>query len=223
MEVPAVIGRMTGSDVEVIVNREDHVFTHFGRDLRDVALIQTAVAIESLTRNPIGIAGIYSSLVKSIEDLKVTPLALRESAMRLLQLTAELMRLATRDDPSRLWDHLHSSEKRAVEIRASSAYPNESLVDLIDDGRFILLLDGRGMSQLIEFDPMLFFDNRVFRASIEHRPEEARKMVVSRVVRNIEGLSDFLEDQHAQQSDDVALARVQIDSLTRQLRPTEAL
>lgn len=223
LEVPAVIGNMSGSEIEVLVNREDSVFKDFGRDIRDVALIQAADAIEALTRTDTGIAVVYASLVKSIEDLKVTPVALQETAHRLLQSTSELMFQAAVDDPSRLWDQLHISDKQKVEIRAVSEYPNDTLPDLIEDGRFILLLDGRALATLIRFDPLLFFDNKVFRASLEHRPEAARQLLVNRVVRNVEGLGDFLDDQNARQADDLALAKVQIESLTRQLRSSDTL
>ncbi len=223
VNAPAVTGQMTGREVEVLVNRDDSLFRDFGRDVRDVALVQAAEAIANLTRAATGIAVVYAQLVKSIDDLKVTPIALQEGALRLLNRVKELMFEQLTDDPESLWEALDASDKNGVEMRAAGEYPNDSLPALVDDGRFMLLLDGKAIVRLVQSAPLRFFDNRVFKASLEHRPMLAQEKLVKRVLRNLEGLSDFLDDSNARQTDDLVLVRVQSESLARQLRSTDRI
>lgn len=223
-EVPATISSMTGSAIEVLVNREHQIFRDFGRDVRDVALIQVAEAVVAMTPSrAISVSTVYSSLVQLIEDLRSTPAALQETAHDLFKRIREMIYRVIESDPTRYWESLSAIDKQRIELRAASDFPTVSLSSLVDDGRFSLLLDGKAIAALIRFDPLKFFDNKVFRASLEHRHEIARAAIIQKVVRSIEGVSDFLDNHSARQSDDIALARVQVDSLTRQLRSQETL
>lgn len=221
--VPAVVATMAGGVVEVLVHKESPLFKDFGRDVRDVALIEVAQAICSLTNSDKGVTFVYSALVQQIDDLRASAASIQDAAESVLQTVAQMMLETVADDPSRYWDQLDAQSKRRVELRAATEHPTVALRDLVDDGRFFLLLDGRSLGVLVEFDPLRFFDNGVFRAAFEQRPDEARRLLVRRTVRLIDGLGEFLDDQNARLSEDLALAQVQIETLRRQLRSYETV
>ena len=217
-EVPCTIGNIAGSKLEIFVNREHSVITEFGRDIRDLALFQAADVIRSLKTSSLPTAAIYANLVTTLSDLRITAVALQEQANNALSRVKQLAFDVIQEDPARWWSQLIATEKTIIEDRAAVQYATTPFTEIVNDGRFALLLDGRSLARLVEYSPLQFFDNRVFRAALEHRPEASRRRPVQKVVDLLVGLSDFAEDSLARQPDDMALARVRLECLHRQLR-----
>jgi hypothetical protein len=217
-EVPCTVGNIAGSQLEIFVNREHPVITEFGRDIRDLALFQAADVIRSLQNASLPTPAIYAMLVGTLSDLRVTAVALQEQANSALARVKQLVFDVIQEDPARWWGQLTNGEKTAIEDRAAVQYSTTPFPEIVNDGRFATLLDGRGIARLVEYAPLQFFDNRVFRAALEQRPEPSRKRPIRKVVDLLIGLSDFADDTLARQPDDLALARVRLEGLNRQLR-----
>jgi hypothetical protein len=220
---PVVVSKMTGQSVELLVHRNHIVFAEYGRDVRDIAILQSAVAIKELTRKDIAIADIYAEIVQNIDDLRSTPVAVKEAITATFTRIKSLMLSEISDDPETHWNCLSVSEKQNLEEAAAGMYPSDRFQDVVDDGRFVTLLTGGALCSIIQNAPNRFFDNRVFRASLEHRPEPAKKRLIGKVVRVIESLSGYLDDPLASNSEDLPLAKTQLDSLVRLCKSDETI
>jgi hypothetical protein len=221
--VPAIAGMVKGTAIEVLVSSEHAIFREFGRDIRDVALLQAANMIRDLAASDISVASAYAELVLQISDLRVSTPALLERIERTLERVRKLCLPIVSQDPESFWSLLTSAEKQRVEEASALALSTTSMSELVGDGRFILYCAADTLSKIIEQRCMVLFDGLVFRPSLRHRPSAARERLVGTVVRALLALHGFREDDLLRQKHDMQLVQLSLDLLDDQMVGEELL
>jgi hypothetical protein len=215
--VPAKPGQVSALNIEVFVFDEHEIFRDYGRDIRDVALLKVAEIIKGLTQTPLTCTTIYSELVKSIPDLRITDALISERATRIFERIRERMAPVITLAPDEYWGLLDSDEKTNVEHRALSRAASVSLPDLIASGQFIKFVGADGLKRWITARPELFFGGVVFLPLVSGRAPTAIDRIVGNIVRDVDTLFDFQSDSLRRSKHDVALALITLDHLESQI------
>ena len=221
--VPAVPGVHQGRSIEVFVSTEHTIFREFGRDVRDVALIQAAAMIKDLSGSDLSPASVYSELVQEIPDLRATPQSILERTDKTLDRIRGLLLPVVANDPPTYWELLDSTDKQAIEEGAALAYRNDPFTEVVDDGRFVMLAGPATLAKLIESRSIDFFDGVVFNPSLTHRTDAARERIVGTVTRALLSLAAFKQDDLMRQKHDLQLIQINLDILDDQLSTEDRL
>ena len=214
---PARAGKVQGKKLEILVWDEHPVFREFGRDVRDVALMQAAEMIKGYGPSTLAVTTIYGELVRCIPDLRMTEVAILERIARTMDSVRELMLGVVTENPSTYWVLLSASDKATIETAAGVNLSTVPFKDIIDDGRFVSFLPADGIRRLIETRPVDFFEGKVFKPGIATRSEEARARVVAGVLRDIATLNDFQQDHLLRQKHDIAITLISLDHFESQI------
>lgn len=211
--LPAIPGIVKGTSVEVFVFTEHPIFIEYGRDVRDVALIQAAGLIKDLKDSDLSTAGIYAELVQEIDDLKVTTPSVLERVDRTLDRIRSLALPVVMEDPPSFWNSLGSSEKQSIEELAALRLPMARLEEIVDDGRFVLFSSAESLAKIVEDHALSLFDGVVFKPSLTHRIPAARNRIVGSVTRALLSLAAFQQDDLMRQKYDMQLVQINLDML----------
>jgi hypothetical protein len=213
----AVPGDVGGKEIEVLVWEGHPAFRDFGRDIRDVAMMQLAEIIKNYGDSRASVSSIYGEIVSRVEDLRITEASILDRINRIFDLLRELMFSVVSAEPDKFWNFLTAAEKSPIENAAAVEYSTVDFDEIVRDGRFSLLLTASGICKILEASPIEFFDGAVFKAGIRTRPKEAQSRVVGAIVRDVETLRDFLEDSLLRQRHDVAVSLICLDHLYSQI------
>lgn len=221
--VPAIPGTVRGTSIEIFVATEHPVFREFGRDTRDVALVQAAGLIRDLSSSDLSVASIYAEMVQEIADLKVTAPAILERIDRTLDRVRALTLPVVADNPGSFWNLLDGSEKQAVEELAALRLPMQRLEELVEDGRFVLFVSAETLAKIVQEEAPLLFDGVVFKPSLAHRTGPSRDRIVGMLVRSLLSLAAFQQDDLMRQKHDMQLVQISLDILDEQVNSEELL
>jgi hypothetical protein len=222
-ETPSTLGSAAGQKIEILVNSKHSLFLDFGRDLRDVALLQAADAIFQLARPDMPVSLLYSELATQIEDLKVTPAALAERVDGILNQIRQLMLPAIAADPEVFWELVSVADKQLISDRALDKFSNKDFQEIVDSGLFVLVAPASVISDFLSASPKDFFDNKVFKPAFSARPKSSQARLINRTTQMLNTLSDFLEDNLHRSLDDVRLTTINSELLEKLIRTDEAL
>lgn len=216
--VAAIPGEVKGTTIEIFVSSEHPVFREFGRDIRDVALIQAAGLVRDLSDSDLSVASVYSEMVQEVADLRVTTPAILERIDRTLDRLRNRALEVVADNPSAVWNLLDSTEKQGVEERAALRLPTDRLEALVEDGRFILFVGSEALAKIVEDQAPFLFDGVVFKPSLAHRAGAARERIVGMIVRSLLSIAAFQQDDLLRQKHDMQLVQISLDILEEQLK-----
>jgi hypothetical protein len=217
----AIPGTIEGRRIEVLVNGLHPVIKDFGRDFRDIALLQAASIIHSLlstahaSASPV--SAIYSDLVQSIPDLKTTAPQILERIEGLLRQIRGAMFDVVKDDTDAYWAELNAGHKTGVEKAGANVRPDTAFSDLVDSGEFIDFVNADGIAAIIESSPNPFFGGTVFKPLLLSRDDELRSLIVSRFTSALRTIGKFASSDSARQPEDIKIVQVYIDYLQEQL------
>lgn len=212
VSTPARPGRTKGSELEIFVSTTHEVFSSYGRDVRDVALIGAAEVVRILSGSAVSVADVYAQLVLLVADLRVTPNAVAERCDRTIERTRELLAPVVEMAPTQYWDALSTESKASVEMASLARFAAESFESIVADGRFATLLTPAGIQEVIRSNPDAFFGGIAFVAGVAGRNPEARERLVGGVLRDFEAISDFKQDLLLQ-AYDLRLVLLHLDHL----------
>ena len=218
--IPVKPGDIQGKKIEVLVSGQHSIFTEFGRDLQDVALIEAATLIQGLTVSGLSIASIYSELVHETIDLKVTENSLLERSEVVLSRVRELLLpIVTENTESAesFWSILEREEKTRMEDLSAVKFPHDRFKDLVADGRFIELCDAGAIAKIVSEKAPLLFDSVVFRAAYEDRSPQSQVRLVSQVTMTLENIKGFSQDPLMRERHDRQVLQISLDRLEDQL------
>jgi hypothetical protein len=222
-EVPALPGVIKGREVEVFVAGEHLIFKEYGRDVRDVALMQAASLIRDLSGSKQSPATVYGELVKEVEDLRITTPQILDRIDRTLDRIRGLALPIVSQDPADFWSALDASDKSSAEVRGAVKFSTTPFPELVGDGRFVALCDAHALVKLIEHRPGLFFDGTVFSPSLTLRQGAARDRIVGSVTRALESIAAFKDDEMMREKHDVLLVLISLDYLDDNVTTEELL
>ena len=215
--VPVVPGNISGKSLEVLVAREHPIFLNYGRDVRDVALLQAAVLIRDLSASQLPATTVYAELVQQIEDLKETPGAILERTHRTVSSIAARAFADIGASLSEEWVKLPVDHKVEIEGRAAVRYPQEQFSAVVDSGQFILVSGAAALASLISHNPEQWFDGRVFRPSISHRSNSARERLVNWITSSLLSIASFEADDLMRGRHETRQVLLSLDVLDEQL------
>jgi hypothetical protein len=222
-DVPALPGVIKGHEIEVFVSGEHVIFREFGRDVRDVALMQAAVLIHDLSGSKQSSATVYGELVKEVEDLRITTPQILDRIDRTLDRIRALALPIIGEDPADFWSALDASDKTAIEERGAVKFSAIPFPELVGDGRFIVLCDAHALVKLIKYRPGSFFDGSVFSPSLSLRQGMARDRIVGSLTRSLESTAAFKDDEMMREKHDVQLVLISLDYLDENVITEELL
>lgn len=221
--VPVLTGKVSASRIEIFVATRHQIFKEYGRDIRDVALMQAAVLIKNLRKSKLSVASIFGALVLQVDDLKVTPSAILGRIERTLDRTRTLMLPVVEEDPDHFWRVLDASQKQKVEELAAVDRPNEGLEEIVDSGEFILFTSAEALAELITERAQKLFDGVVFKPAYQPRGDAAQDRIVGGVVRPLLSVAAFQQDDLLRQKHDMHLVQISLDILEDQLNSHDLL
>jgi hypothetical protein len=216
-ECPSIPGAIKGKELEVFVASEHPIFREYGRDVRDVALMQAASLISGMTKGSASVASVYGALVMEVQDLRETVPSILDRIDRTLERLRSHLAAVVADDPASYWASLSTDAKSSVERAAFVKFSSEPLDVLVEDGRFILCAGAAAISEIVQDRPADFFDGRVFKPSLVHRMPEAQVVTVSKVTGALACIAGFEGDELMRQKHDMQLVQVNLDLLEDQL------
>jgi Histidine kinase-, DNA gyrase B-, and HSP90-like ATPase len=213
-EVPAVSRVVSGMNLEVYVSGEHQVFREYGRDPRDYAIMEIAQVLRALAHDEAQMTAVAAEVTCQFPDQRTTDSALRDRA------EATLRRVRDRSSPivaaraAEMWASLPNEGKTRAERDAARVDPTLDWRAASQDGRFAVYLDCAGIATLVRHDPGAFLDGAVFTTSwAGWSDSQARDRQVSRVIRLLETIGEFLADPGHKSRIDLAMTRMSIDML----------
>lgn len=216
-ECPSIPGSTKGKELELFVASEHPIFREYGRDVRDVALMQAASLIADLAKTKASVTSVYGALVQEVHDLRETVPSILERIDRTLERLRSHLAPVVAEDPAAYWKSLSTEAKASIEKAAFIRLPNDPLDALVEDGRFIMCAGAGALSEIIHDRPTEFFDGRVFKPSLVHRLPEAQEVTVNKITGALACISDFQTDELMRQKHDMQLVQVNLDLLEDQL------
>ena len=216
-EIPAMPGELSGTEFEIFLAQDHVLFTEFDRSFQDMSLIVAADMIRGLSGTSKPVHDVYSALVLEIDDLRTTRPMLLETIADVESRLQDRLRVVQDQIEESLWDLIPTEKKVELEEAAAVRFANETLADLVEDGRFVYLCSVSTVSAMVSRRPEVFFDGRVFRPTFSKRPPSAQDRLVAQVRRELDGLAAFRGDELATQRRDLQLARVNLEALTDQI------
>lgn len=215
--VPSVPGSIRGTSIEVIVARDHIVFSEFGRDLRDVALLQSAEIIQGLSKTSASVSDIYAELVQELEDLRETPMVILSRIERTLERIQQTAYSNLIDHADELWDEFSLDEKNEIERRSVVKFAQTPFSEIVVDGKYLLVAGASALAKLVQSRPQYWFDGRAFRQSVLHRTPESSKHIVGTVVRALESLAAFQQDELLRTRHEMRQVQLSLDVLEESL------
>lgn len=215
--VPSVPGSIRGTNIEVIVARDHIVFSEFGRDLRDVALLQSAEIIQGLSKTSASVSDIYAELVQELEDLRETPVVILSRIERTLERIQQTAYSNLIDHAHELWDELSIDHKNDIERRSAVKFAQTPFKEIVNEGKYLLVSGASALAKLIQSSPQYWFDGIVFRQSVLHRTPESSKHIVGTVVRALESLAAFQQDDLLRARHEMRQVQLSLDVLEESL------
>jgi len=223
-ELAVMPGDIQGHNLEILVASEHPIFKDFGRDIRDVALLQTATLIVSLSS--VGDAtspNVYAEMVKQIPDLRTSANQILERIENTISRLRSAMLPVIKETPDLFWNELAASQKADVEQRVATYSPELDFLIAVETGEFALYLGADAMATILASRPFPFFDGVVFKPLVVGRPENIRQRVVAKTQTALMGLHEFQTDELLRQADDLKLVQLQIDQVNDSLVSDEFL
>ncbi|WP_435590812.1 ATP-binding protein [Nocardia sp. bgisy118] len=224
MEVPLFVHLRKAPEVEVFVDITHSLFTEYGVDFRDMAMVELAewirIARGAETKQ---LSTVLVDLKSRATDQKVTAEALAARASRLLDRVREAMQREIKGGaPTSYWDMLQDSEKVRAQQRFVVEGGTGGWESAIESGDFVAFLPPNAVVRLLERRAEAFLDGKVF-----HRPysnltdQESRALVLTRLTGLVSDLAVMAEHQPKLDLDELARIRLSCLLVERDLADTE--
>lgn len=212
-KIAAAPGAITGRTFEVFL-AEDHVlFSEFDRSFRDVALLVSAEMIKGLRGSRLQVHEVYAALVQEVADLRVTRTMLLDGLLDLENRLQQRFSLVAEEGNLDLWTLVPGHYKPEIEEAAAVKFPNDPFLEVTADSRFLALCTCEVLAAIVEKQPELFFDGRVFKPAFAKRSQDGKHRLVNSITASLGSLAAFRQDDLASQKHDLQLARVNLELL----------
>jgi hypothetical protein len=220
--VPTLSRNVRGGDIDVYVRRDHEVFTDYGRDPRDFAIMEMAETLRALASGSESITDVTAEVTCQFPDQRLSDAVLRERAETQLRRARETMLPRATGDAKELWAELPLKLKQTAEINAQNLDPKLDWKNATEDGSFVAYLDGGGIAALVRLRPELFLDGTVFSAKwATWSDSRARARQVERLARLLETIGDFLGDTGAKSRLELAMTRLTLEMLADEITTEE--
>ncbi|WP_158220822.1 ATP-binding protein [Kineosporia sp. R_H_3] len=217
--VPVYVQGQRGPEVHVFVDFEHPLFTAFGGDPREYAVI----GIAEYMRERRGSNTTLSSIVADVKerclpDQKVTPDALAAVAHGLLSRLRDAMRPVVAGNAEGFWALIGADDQATAEQAFAGEGLDIAWADVRAEGEWIAYAPVTAVTRLVQQRPDNFFDGKVFRASYgSFQDAHARSLAVSRIAGYLSDVGLLAERRTRTRPDDLNRGRLSCRLLDSEL------
>lgn len=210
VRVPVYVQGQRGAEVHVFADFDHPLFTAFGADPREFAV----VGIADYMRERRGSNATLSAIVAEIKerclpDQKVTPDALAAVAHGLLSRVRDAMRPVVAGNAEGFWALLAADDQAAAEQAFAGEGLDIAWSDVRAEGDWVVYAPITGLIRLVQHRPDHFFDGKVFRASYStFLDPQARSLAVSRITGYLSDVGQLAERRTRPRADDLNRSRL---------------
>ncbi len=217
--VPVYVQRQRGTDVHVFIDFDHKLFTEFGGDPREYAVLGIAEHMRDRRGSHEALSSIIAELKeRCLQDQKVTPSALATVAHGLLNRVRESMRSVVAGNTEGFWSLVSADDQSAAEQCFAQEGLDIAWSDIRAAGAWIDYAPATAMSRLVQQRPGDFFDGKAFRISYAtFTDSHARSLVVNRIVGYLNDVGLLAEHRSRRRPDDLNRGRLSCRLLESEL------
>jgi Histidine kinase-, DNA gyrase B-, and HSP90-like ATPase len=210
LRVPVYVQGQRGPEVHVFVDLDHPLFTEFGSDPREHAVLGIAEYMRERRGSNANVSSIVAELKeRCLPDQKVTPSALAAIAHSLLARVRDAMRPVVAGNTEGFWSLIGADDHAATEQIYASEGLDRAWTDVRATGDWISYAPVTAVARLIGQRPGDFLDGKVFRASYSaFQDSHARSLAVSRVVGYLNDVGLLAERRARPRPDDLNRGRL---------------
>jgi hypothetical protein len=219
VRVPVYVQGQRGPEVHVFVDFDHPLFTAFGGDPREYAV----VSIADFMRERRGSSAALCSIVAEIKerclpDQKVTPDALAAVAHGLLSRVRDAMRPVVAGNAEGFWALVSADDQAAAERAFAGEGLDIAWADVRAEGDWVVHAPTNAVARLVQQRPDHFLDGKVFRASYStFLDAQARSLAVSRITGYLSDVGQLADRRTRPRPDDLNRSRLSCRLLESEL------
>lgn len=208
--VPVYVQKQRGADVHVFVDFDHRLFTEFGGDPREYAILGIADHIRERRGSHQALSSIIADLKeRCLPDQKLTPAALATVANALLDRVRSTMRPVVAGNSEGFWAYVSSEDQAAAEQRFAQEGLDTDWNDARESGNWVQYVSSTAVSRLIQQRPGEFLDGKVFRAGYaSFTDNHARSLTVNRIIGYLNDVGQLAEHQTRRRPDELNRGRL---------------
>jgi len=217
--VPVYVQGQRGPEVHVFVDFDHPLFTEFGGDPREYAVIGIAEYMRERRGSNAALSSIVADLKeRCLPDQKVTPAALAAVAHALQSRVCDAMRRIVAGNAEGFWSLIGADDQAAAEQTFAGEGLDIAWADVRAEGDWISYAPVTAVSRLIQQRPGDFLDGKVFRASYaSFQDAHARSLAVSRITGYLNDVGLLAERRGRPRPDDLNRGRLSCRLLESEL------
>jgi len=175
--------------------------------------------LRTQARGTDGIVRVAADITGRLPDQRFSDAVLRQRAEALLRRVREALTPVADEHAAVLWASLPIAEKEAAERDAGADDPRLNWPDATTDGRFVAYIGPGALAAMVRGRPDLVLDGSVFMTAWSTWiTDEAKARQVERLARRIESVAEFLASTVAKSRLELAMTRLTLDMLDREVR-----
>lgn len=217
--VPIYVQGQRGPEVHVFVDFGHRLFTEFGGDPREYAVLGIAEYMRERRGSNATLSAIVSDLKeRCLPDQKVTPAALAALAHELLSRVRDAMRPVVAGNAEGFWSLIGADDQATAERTFAGEGLDIAWVDARAKGDWISYAPVTAVSRLILQRPGDFLDGKVFRVSYaSFEDAHARSLGLSRITGYLNDVGLLAERRARPRPDDLNRGRLSCRLLASEL------
>ena len=217
--VPVWVQSQRGPEAHVFVDFDHPLFTEFGSDPREYAVLEIAEFIRSRRGSATALSALTAALKeRCLPDQKVTPSTLADIAHALLTRVRSAMVPVVAGNAEGFWALLGVEDQAVAEQSFASEGMDLAWSDVRAEGGWIVHAPSTAVSLLIQRRPSDFLDGKVFRASYAtFQDAHARALAVSRIAGYLNDVGLLAERRARPRPDDLNRGRLSCRLLAGEL------
>lgn len=217
--VPVYVQGQRGPEVHIFVDLDHPLFTEFGCDPREYAVIGIAEYMRERRGSNAALSSIVADLKeRCLPDQKVTPAALAAIAHALLSRVRDAMRPVVSGNAEGFWSLIGTDDQAAAEQAFAGEGLDIAWADVRAGGEWISYAPVTAVSRLIQQRPNDFLDGKVFRVSYaSFQDAHARSLAISRITGYLNDVGLLAERRARPRPDDLNRGRLSCRLLESEL------
>jgi hypothetical protein len=217
--VPVYVQGQRGPEVHVFVDFDHPLFTEFGGDPREYAVIGIAEYMRERRGSNAALSSIVADLKeRCLPDQKVTPAALAAVAHGLLRRMRDAMRPIVAGNTEGFWSLIGTDDQAAAEQAFAGEGLDIAWADVRAEGDWVSYAPVTAVTRLIQQRPGDFLDGKVFRVSYaSFQDAHARSLAVGRITGYLDDVGLLAERRGRPHPDDLNRGRLSCRLLESEL------
>ncbi|WP_462183462.1 ATP-binding protein, partial [Frankia sp. AgKG'84/4] len=208
--VPVFVQQQRGPDVHVFVDFDHMLFTTFGGDPREYAVLGIAEHIRERRGSNRSLSSIIAGLKeRCLPDQRLTPAALGATAQAILDRIRRAMQRVISGNSQGFWSYVVESEQATAEQRFAFEGSGVDWQDARESGAWVMYVSASALSRIIQQRPADFLDGRVLRAPYASFTDgHARVLAVNRLIGYLDDVGQLAEQQAKRRPDELNRGRL---------------